>query len=270
MKVNLVVRWWFTILLVILNGCTQHLQHRVSPGDTLYSIGWEYGYDYHLIAQWNNLQQPYALKNGQLIKLTPPNGDYSALAERPAPVVNIGDPPPAKLAGAPRPSAGSSSATKGGTGPATALPLSDLSVKQKALPALAMSHKERVITSEKGWRWPTDGKISVNYNASDERKKGIDIAGSVGQPIHAAGSGRVVYSGNGLKGYGNLVIIKHDEAFLSAYANNSKVYVKEGDEVVLGQKIAAMGMSDRNEAALHFEIRRDGKSVDPVVYLPRR
>jgi lipoprotein NlpD len=119
------------------------------------------------------------------------------------------------------------------------------------------------------WRWPTGGNIRNRFDPSGG-KKGLDIEGKMGQPIYAAAGGKVVYSGDGLIGYGNLIIIKHDSTYLSAYGHNRRLLVKEGSEVKQGQKIAEMGDSGKQGVILHFEIRRDGKPVDPLRYLPKK
>jgi lipoprotein NlpD len=119
------------------------------------------------------------------------------------------------------------------------------------------------------WAWPTRGKIIGYFSAKEPGKKGVDIAGRIGQSIKAAASGRVVYSGNGLRGYGNLVIIKHNETYFSAYAHNRKIFVKENQKVKLGQKIADMGNTGANNVMLHFEIRRNGRPINPLKYLPK-
>lgn len=119
------------------------------------------------------------------------------------------------------------------------------------------------------WAWPTQGKIISYFSDKEPGKKGVDIAGRVGQPIKAAASGRVVYSGNGLRGYGNLIIIKHSETYFSAYAHNRKIFVKEDQKVKLGQKIADMGNTGANKVMLHFEIRRNGRPINPLRYLPK-
>ncbi|WP_025472497.1 murein hydrolase activator NlpD, partial [Yersinia pestis] len=121
-----------------------------------------------------------------------------------------------------------------------------------------------------GWRWPTDGKTIDSFSASEGGNKGIDIAGSRGQPILATASGRVVYAGNALRGYGNLIIIKHNDDYLSAYAHNDTMLVREQQEVKAGQKIATMGSTGTSSVRLHFEIRYKGKSVNPLRYLPQR
>lgn len=132
------------------------------------------------------------------------------------------------------------------------------------------SKKRAPVKSSVNWAWPANGKIIRAYSANAPRKKGIGITGKRGQAIKAAGSGKVVYSGDGLLGYGNLIIIKHNENYLSAYAHSLKVYVKEGQSVKRGQKVASMGDNEDGRAMLHFEIRRNGKPVSPVRYLPRR
>jgi lipoprotein NlpD len=121
-----------------------------------------------------------------------------------------------------------------------------------------------------GWRWPVDGKIIRRFSANGSGKQGIELDGRVGESIFAASGGRVVYAGNGLRGYGNLVIVKHDAHYLTAYGYNSALLVKEGERVKAGQKIATMGIGPGSAAALHFELRRDGKPVDPLDYLPKR
>lgn len=121
---------------------------------------------------------------------------------------------------------------------------------------------------ELSWKWPTQGQVTERFSSSDDTRKGIDISGRLGQPVIASAPGRVVYSGSGLRGYGQLIIIKHNERFLSAYAHNRKLLVKEGQAVSAGQSIAEMGSSGADEVKLHFEIRRDGKPIDPLAFLP--
>jgi outer membrane antigenic lipoprotein B len=126
------------------------------------------------------------------------------------------------------------------------------------------------IASTIAWRWPTSGNVIQGFSSSDGGNKGIDIGGSRGQAVNAAAGGRVVYAGNALRGYGNLIIIKHNDDFLSAYAHNDSILVKDQQEVKAGQQIAKMGNTGTNDVKLHFEIRYKGKSVDPTRYLPRR
>ncbi len=244
--------------LLMLGGCGelqppgQHhyiVYHTVRPGDTLYSIAWRYGYDYHEVAAWNHVKAPYRIYVGQRLVLIPPAtpevGDGSAattIASSPAPVVDSGNKSTA---------AHSIIATKN---------RSPVSVEK---PVWRPHHLK--IT----WRWPTRGVVKRSF-MDPGSKKGIDIGGSLGQPVYAAAAGDVVYSGNGLVGYGNLVIIKHDDTFLSAYGNNRRLLVKEGEHVKAGQMIAEMGQTGKDGAVLHFEIRQEGKPVDPLRYLPRK
>lgn len=138
--------------------------------------------------------------------------------------------------------------------------------KSKSKKVAAVARKPSKIR----WQWPTKGRILRKYSAKAPRKKGIGITGGENQTVIAAAAGRVVYSGNGLIGYGNLIIVKHEETYLSAYAHNNKVMVKEGQKVKRGQKIALMGVNENNTPMLHFEIRKNGKPVNPLAYLPRR
>lgn len=199
----------------------------VVPGDTLYSLAWESGRDYHDLAAWNHIPPPYTLHPGQRVRLYPPRAAA---------------PPPARARSAAR------------------APKRD---KPHAAPA------RRPPAARVGrWVWPAHGTL-LNY-ASAAARNGIDIAGRRGQPVVAAAAGRVVYAGSGLRGYGRLIIIKHNETYLSAYAHNDKLYVKEGEVVKAGQHIADMGDSGAERVALHFEIRKRGVPVDPLQYLPKK
>jgi len=152
------------------------------------------------------------------------------------------------------------------------LPSSGTNVATTTAPVTAptVSSTTDSATPVGSWRWPTDGKIIDNFSASEGGNKGIDIAGTRGQPIVATASGRVVYAGNALRGYGNLIIIKHNDDYLSAYAHNDTMLVREQQEVKAGQKIATMGSTGTSSVRLHFEIRYKGKSVNPLRYLPQR
>jgi lipoprotein NlpD len=213
-------------------------QHRVRPGETLYSIAFQYGMRYETLAQWNGLRAPYTIKIGQTLNLHPP--------------ATTGRSP------APGRTSTSESPNKQQQPPAATAPR----------PAPAAPPVQN--TSPLAWKWPAQGRILRTFQANSHGKKGIEIEGSRGQPVRAAASGRVVYAGSGLVGYGRLIIIKHNERFLSAYGYNDKLFVQEGSQVHVGQVIAEMGSSGTNRVQLHFEIRRDGKSVDPLQYLPRR
>lgn len=240
--------------LLLVTGCGTHTYHIVKRGDSLYSISWSYGYDYRLVAKWNGLQPPYDLKVGQRIRFVPPRGMR-------APVTSVEDTrAPSSAAAEPAPP----------TKPAVAKvspPVATAPRKPSAPPAPAAHER-----SQDGliWMWPTDGNVIAQFDDSDALKKGIDIAGALGQPVRAAAKGRVVYSGSGLIGYGKLIILKHNDTLLSAYAHNKELLVAEGDIVDAGRQIAEMGSSGENVVMLHFEIRRDGQPVDPLAYLPGR
>ncbi len=205
--------------------------YTVKSGDTLYSVAWEYGLDYKEVAQWNRIAPPYRIYAGQQLRLTPPAS--VAAAAKPAP-----------------PTAKSERAT---------------AAKKETPAEAAPGARETAAVQAINWRWPAQGKLVGNFGAGN---KGINIAGGEGQAIHAAAPGRVVYSGSGLVGLGQLLIIKHDKVFLSAYAHNKTLLVKEGDQVSAGQRIAEMGRTGAERVMLHFQIRKDGKPVDPLRYLP--
>lgn len=286
----------------------------VKRGDTLYSIGLEFGYDYREVAKANNIPPPYALRVGQRLEFKSLKGDgtgtpVTAAAapateengvvitplntpvplDAPPPVQATPLPPPLPVISQPKairepyseqalnaplptpvqqpapattaaPPASSSPAPDNATAP-TAQPT------QPSEPAVTPADSPTVAAADdSAWAWPTQGKVIKGFSESGSAR-GIDIAGTMGQPIHAAGPGKVIYSGQDLRGYGKLVIIKHDDNFLSVYAHNSNILVKEGQQVLKGQKIAEMGNTDSDQVKLHFEIRQQGKSVDPMKYL---
>lgn len=236
--------------------------YTVKKGDNLYSIGLEFGYYYKDIAQANNINTPYNIKVGQVLKLNLAK-DKALSADNSAVEIN-----PIK------PDAGLVSVTisepKALREPYTEEALNKVQVN-KAAPAsspteIKPDNKPLADPSENlEWAWPTKGKVVANFNESSN--KGVDIAGTLGQAVNAAAPGRVIYSGSDLRGYGKLVIIKHNPNYLSVYAHNNQILVKEGQQISLGQKIAEMGSTDSNTVKLHFEIRRQGKSVDPLKYL---
>ncbi len=227
------MRWLHALLLVLLGGCGTHTYHLVQRGDSLYSVSWSYGYDYKDVARWNGLQPPYELTPGQRISFVPQAGNKLAA-------------PPKKLIVEPEPPM------------VTRAPHSSHAVpKEKFSGAIT-------------WHWPAEGAIIGRFDATDPLKKGINIGGELGQPVRAAAAGKVVYSGSGLIGYGKLIILKHNETLLSAYAHNKDLLVSEGEVVEVGKQIAGMGSSGANVVMLHFEIRRDGVPVDPIEYLPSR
>lgn len=229
------------LLLILLSGCGSLGQHQVQTGETLYAISFRYGWDYRDVAEWNGLSPPYTVYEGQYLRVVPPIGGevrhtVTEVAPPPRAPAMVSTPiavPPAKVTRVEPPS------------PETA-------------PASAPMQ----------WRWPTEGKLVRDYSDDDAGRKGIDIAGKLGQPVRATANGRVVYAGNGLLNYGNLIIVKHNETFLSAYAHNRQMRVKEGEDVVAGQQIADMGARNTGEPLLHFQIRYDGKPINPLRYLP--
>ena len=214
--------------------------YRVRRGDTLYSIAWQYGLSYQQLASINAIRPPFTIYAGQRLRVRPSARQAAvapAVTSKPARV-----PPPAPAA--------------------TPVPVEPVQPRQSAsaaAPAPAYDGK---------WQWPARGALLRGFNPDAPGKKGIDIAGSPGQPVRAAANGRVVYTGSGLVGYGRLIIVKHDDSLLSAYGHNSKLLVAEGDHVTLGQVIAKMGHSGTHRTELYFEVRKDGKPVNPLRYLP--
>ncbi len=252
--------------------------YTVKKGDTLYRIALEFGQSYRDLVIWNNLSSPDDIKIDQVLRVLPPE---SGMAQDGAQTGSI-----ASSAGVevrPLGSASSSNASTNKTAPrGDKRPYSDnalaemqkqdgtVSVAPGSEPARTAASKseERSADGEEGidWIWPADGKIIASFDAG---RKGIDIAGKLGQPILAAGGGTVLYAGR-MRGYGNLVIVKHTGNLLSAYAHGKTILVKEGQTVSKGQKIAEMGNSDTDAVKLHFEIRQQGRPVDPVKFLPSR
>ncbi|WP_426417367.1 peptidoglycan DD-metalloendopeptidase family protein [Aestuariirhabdus sp. LZHN29] len=213
--------------------------HLVRPGETLYSIAWRYGRDFQELANANNIRAPYTIYPKQKLSLYTP-GTRSVRK---------------------------SSSSK----PKASPPKRKVSVRPKVAPQSTVSKSSAVKSSGPvKWRWPSRGKVIQYYSTAGKLNKGIDIGGKLGEPVNSAAPGRVVYAGSGLLGYGRLVIVKHNSTYLSAYAHNSKVLVKEGDSVTVGQKIAEIGSSGTNREKLHFEIRKNGKPVNPLQYLPKR
>jgi len=249
----------------------------VQKGDTLYSIALGHELDYKELAQWNNISDPATISAGQQLRLKlPPDAVVTApLLTTPG----VEGRPVDSLEAKPLPPSGMLK-----TEPkAVKLPYSDQALaqmqKSEALRAKTEPAPEpkpeskteskipEAAVSEIDWGWPATGKVVSGFSES-ANLKGVDIAGQLGQPVLASAPGKVVYSGSSLRGYGKLIIIKHNDTYLSAYAHNSEILVKEGQAVVKGQKIGEMGNSDADQVKLHFEIRRLGKPVDPLKYLP--
>jgi lipoprotein NlpD len=229
--------------------------YTVRQGDTLTRIGLDHGHAWRDLAKWNNLDNPNLIETGQVIRVAPPG----AVAESAGVVVR-----PVTNAGAPNAKASAISP------PPDAAPKVDAKADSKADPKADSKNTAPAAPSEElAFMWPANGPL---LNGFDEAKnKGLDIGGKAGDPVMAAADGQVVYAGSGLRGYGNLLILKHNSTFLTAYAHNQSLLVKEDQKVKKGQKIAEMGNSDSNSGVkLHFEIRRQGKPIDPAKFLPAR
>jgi lipoprotein NlpD len=225
----------------------------VVPGDTLYSIAWESGQDYRELAKWNRISPPYTIKPGQALRVMPPT-EQTQTPVKPSATSKAADTANTK----------STSTSKSGKVIASA---NKPKVNNKSKTVVPSSATGKTLAGS--WAWPADGQLLKRYSDSGSAK-GLDIGGQRGQPIRAAAAGRIVYQGSGLRGYGQLIIIKHSEEFLSAYAHNDRIYVKEGDVVKRGQKIADMGNTGTDRVKLHFEIRRQGVPTDPLKFLPKR
>lgn len=271
--------------------------YTVKQGDTLYRIALEFGQSYRDIVAWNKLENANDIKVGQVLRVQPPDGGSGSAGG--AQIGNVasgsgvevrslgaatptssavagnagnksgprGDKRPysdSTLAELQKPDAASSSeVSKPATAPAVAAPAATAAASSAASAAAPSSGDEDRVD----WMWPAEGKQVASF---DQGKKGIDISGKAGQTVVAAAGGKVMYAGSGIRGYGNLVIIKHTSNLLSAYAHNKSILVKEGQTVSKGQKIAEMGNSDSDAVKLHFEIRQQGKPVDPSKFLPNR
>ncbi|MGZ5201567.1 MAG: peptidoglycan DD-metalloendopeptidase family protein [Telluria sp.] len=230
--------------------------YTVHKGDTLLRIALDHGQNYHDLVTWNNLADPDDIKVGQVLRVSPPERVASAQTT-PVPMPEPRTAVPKKQLPAPAPAKGKelADAVKPETRPESSGPAPGTMV--------TANDDERL-----SWMWPATGKIVATFD--DGKSKGIDIAGKLGQQVVAAGSGKVMYAGSGIRGYGNLVIVKHSNTLLSAYAHNKAIVVKEGDTVSKGQVIAEMGDTDADSVKLHFEIRQQGKPVDPTRFLPSR
>jgi lipoprotein NlpD len=239
--------------------------YTVKPGDTLIRIGLENGQSWKDIARWNNLDNPNLIEVGQVLRVAPP-GAQTASSTAPASGGAVTHPVASSSAATAAPTASSASAPKSSAAPAgsasTAVATAAPSPAASATPSSAMAEDDI------SFIWPASGSLIAGFD--EARNKGYDIAGKAGDPVYAAADGRVVYAGAGLRGYGNLIILKHNNTFLTAYAHNQTLLVKEDQTVKRGQKIAEMGNTDADRVKLHFEIRKQGKPVDPARYLPPR
>ena len=236
----------------------------VKPGDTLIRIGLETGQNWRDIARWSGLDNPNTLEVGQLLRVAPP-GIETATATT-APVTGPGRVDVKPLDGRPAAAAASAPATAPTSAPAQTTAAASTAAPTPAAAPPRPAAKDP--DEDLNWIWPAAGPVLSPFD--DSRNKGLAIGGKAGDPVFAAADGRVVYAGSGLRGYGNLVIVKHNNTFLTAYAHNQTLLVKEDQVVQRGQRIAEMGASDTDRVKLHFEIRRLGKPVDPASYLPPR
>lgn len=228
-------------LWLAIAGCVMTTPvHTVQSGETLYSIAWQYGLNWHRLARWNDIQPPYRIYPGQRLILAPPARVYGPVSQPPG--------------GAPTAGAATSPSATGDAASATA--------------DRSRSHPRDPAAEAGTWIWPVAKAYMDDHGAVSESRKGINISGEFGAPVVAARDGRVVYSGSGLEGYGNLLIIKHGESYLSAYGFNSRLLVSEGAQVSAGERIAEMGMGPGQSAMLHFEIRHDGQPLDASAILP--
>lgn len=253
---------------------SQDGQHIVQKGDTLFAIAFQNGLDYRDLAFWNSLPSPDVIRVGQALRLTPPDDagrargvetiplrDNSLSTLKPLAESSLLTEPIAQRL----PYSEANWAAVSGEKPASAAAVPKAAETSSAQPAAA------TVADSDGpdnWRWPVDGALLGAYGQGGG--KGIDIAGERLSPVLAAAPGKVVYSGSGLRGYGKMLIVKHADEFLTAYAHNQTLLAKEGDWVGRGQKIAEMGDSDSDRVKLHFEVRQYGKPLDPLKYLPER
>lgn len=253
------------VLALLLSGCNTAAiyqddrynppvywgQHVVKSGETLISIAWRYGRDYRELGNANGIAPPYNIRAGRVLRLdlrgkivagSDPQRSSGSVARAPSPPSRTATPP--KSQPVPRVE----------RAPIRSAPLPD----------------QTQTVSGIDWRWPHVGTVLAGFSTSGKVNKGIDIDGNAGDPVRAAASGNVVYAGSGLLGYGNLIIVNHNENFLSAYAHTRKILVKEGASVQAGQTIAELGNSGTDRDKLHFEIRKNGNPVNPLPYLPPR
>ncbi len=246
----------------------------VKKGDTVYSIAFRNQVDYRELARWNNIGSDYLIYPGQVLRMGPAGNLPTRSGQVASQVVDLNDTgKPKALSTTPTP------VVRSATPAPTAVPV-PIAPNTPAAGPVAMSPVPQAAETpvvetptgsggQPGWRWPVDGTVVRGFNP-DAGARGLDFTGTVGQPVAAAAAGKVVYSGSALKGYGELVIIKHDELHLSAYGYNRRRLVNEGDVVAAGQQIAELGVGPENKPVLHFEIRERGRPVNPVPFLPAR
>jgi lipoprotein NlpD len=242
-------------LAVGFSACTsapsyEQRTYVVRAGDTLFSIAWQHGVDQRDLARWNGIKNPDLIQVGQHLRLSPSTATTTqAKSGQSAPA------PPARGSAA--------GSTGGGTAQAGGSPSKSSAAKPPAEPPLPSLPPPQ-------WAWPVDGQVVTRFGSHEGIATGVGIGGHAGDAVRAAAAGRVVYAGSGLVGYGQLVIIKHNETYLTAYGYNSELLVMQGQDVARGQKIASMGLGPERQPRLHFEIRRNGVPVDPLQFFPGR
>jgi len=247
--------WLAAVLLLSLVACGsvpgQQGYHRVTRGDTLYSIARQYNRSVDELVRWNRLSNPNRLTAGQLLRVSPPDGTDLTGSDQ--------------LVSSARTS-GTTATQKAASSPTTSRSVPERSSRSKQ----PTTHRQssRAAVPRIALVWPADGRVIREFNGSSS--KGIAIAGNAGAPVRAAANGTVAYAGNQLRGYGNLVILKHSSNFITIYAHNRKLLVKEGQTVRQGQTIAEMGDTDTNRVQLYFELRHDGQPTNPMSMLPPR
>lgn len=275
----------------IQKGSYKGNTYKVNKGDTMFLIAYLTGMDVKDLASMNNMKEPYSLSVGQTLKISncstkTVTTTVPVKTTAPAAPAAPAEPEVTYTPGANGTQIGSDGTVIGPIKSGVATGGASTPVFTNNTPSTPVTTTTQVetttndtpinanvvapVASNVAWQWPTQGNVIQGFSNSDGGNKGIDISGSRGQAVKAAASGRVVYAGNALRGYGNLIIIKHNDDFLSAYAHNDKILVSDQQEVKAGQEIAKMGSTGTNAVKLHFEIRYKGKSVDPVRYLPRR
>jgi lipoprotein NlpD len=238
--------------------------YAIKPGDTLMRVALENGQAWRDIARWNNIDNPNQLEVGQVLRVLPPGVDASAAAARGVTVAKVDTRP---LDAKPIAGAASAPAAAPSPSPAPAAAATPVAAAPPAAPASPPA-APRDADDDVAWAWPSTAVVAAPFD--EGRNKGLVFTGKVGDPVLAAADGRVVYAGSGLRGFGNLVIVKHNNSYLTAYAHNQTLLVKEDQAVRRGQRIAEMGSSDAERVQLHFEIRRLGKPIDPARLLPPR
>ena len=231
--------------------------YAIKPGDTLIRIGLENGQNWKDLVKWNNLENPNIIEVGQVLRVIAPGLDANAASTRGVTTARV-ETRPLDAKGVATPASGSASGA-----PPLAAPPASVATAPAPAPAVARDADDDV-----NWAWPATGAVTAPFD--EGKAKGLSIGGKAVDPVFAAADGRVVYAGSGLRGYGNLIILKHNNTYLTAYAHNQTLLVKEDQAVRRGQKIAEMGSSDAETVKLHFEVRRQGKPVDPAKYLPPR